>query len=125
MHDFRGIAATAGSSQDVVTVNLQLTADGAHVAAVQSDVSSQAGRNTQKALLLKCCAALDVSAELTQLQHLNKFALTERPIKVMYSQMVRWSSSFFVAEGHMHPSHTSRSTYLLETSCSQAALTSP
>ncbi len=74
MHDFRGIAITAGSSQDVVTDNLQFTADGAHV-----DVSLQAGRNTQKAVLLKRCTALDVSAELTQLQHLNKFALTERP----------------------------------------------
>jgi len=79
MHDFRGIATTAGSSQDVVTDNLQVTVDGAHVAAVQSDVSLQAGRNTQKAVLLKCCTALDVSAELTQLQHLIIFALTERP----------------------------------------------
>ena len=79
MHDFRGIATTAGGSHEVVADNLQVTADGANVAAVQSDVSLQPGRNTQKAVLLKCCTALDVSAELTQLQHLNKFALNERP----------------------------------------------
>ena len=79
MHHFRGIATTAGGSHEVVADNLQVIADGANVAAVQSDVRLQPGRSTQKAVLLKCCTALDVSAELTQLQHLNKFALTERP----------------------------------------------
>ena len=67
MHDFRGMATTAGGSHEVVADNLQVIADGAHVAccaAVQSDVSLQSGRNTQKAVLLKCCTALDVSAEL-------------------------------------------------------------
>ncbi|DBA81384.1 TPA: hypothetical protein ACH3X2_006981 [Trebouxia sp. C0005] len=79
MHDFRGIATTASSSQEGAAGNLQVTADEAHVAAVQSDVSLQTGENTQKAVLLKCCTALDVAVELTQLQHLNTFALTERP----------------------------------------------
>ncbi len=64
MHDIRGIATSAGSSQDVVTDKLQVTADGAYVAAGQSHVSLQAGRNTQTAMLLKSCTALNVSAEL-------------------------------------------------------------
>ncbi len=34
-HDFRGTATAAGSSQNIVTDDLQITADGAHVAAVQ------------------------------------------------------------------------------------------
>ncbi|DBA82073.1 TPA: hypothetical protein ACH3X2_006817 [Trebouxia sp. C0005] len=90
MHEFRGIAVTAGSSQEGAAGNLQVTADEAHVAAVQSDVSLQTDRNTQKAVLFKCCTALDVVAvELTQLQHLNKFTLTERPHQVMYNQMAR------------------------------------
>ena len=79
VHDFRGIATTAGNSQEVAAGNLQVTADEAHVAAVQSHISLRTGRNTQKAVLLMCCTALDVAVELTQLQHLNKFALTERP----------------------------------------------
>ncbi|KAL0023471.1 hypothetical protein WJX79_008371 [Trebouxia sp. C0005] len=73
-------AYDTGSSQEGAAGNLQVTADEAHVAAVQSDVSLQTDRNTQKAVLFKCCTALDVVAvELTQLQHLNKFTLTERP----------------------------------------------
>ncbi len=42
MHDIRSIATSVGSSQDTVT-ELKVTADEAHVAAVQSDVSLQAG----------------------------------------------------------------------------------
>ncbi|DBA68153.1 TPA: hypothetical protein ACH3X2_013921 [Trebouxia sp. C0005] len=60
----RVAASSAGSSQDGVTDKLQVTADEAYEAAVQSHVSLQAGRNTQTAMLLKYCTALNVSAEL-------------------------------------------------------------
>lgn len=71
IQDFRSIAAAAGSSQTAEVSNAQPV----NAAADQTGASSPGSKTTQSAVLLECCASADVSAKLTQLQHLNKFAL--------------------------------------------------